>query len=246
MRKDRFMEYYGNHAPYLRTVLTKRGVDYDDAGDILSECLERLVRKKVYKRIKAKALKGFLRSAIVWSRGHYDEKIEARRAMTPSITETIEKQSNTLKIQQRVAIPDEIITEVECPFCFKNNLNEYGACNMCHTILPTHKRTRRNVIVMDEISLAVRFDFAKQIDIQNAIKKLTPAEQRVVIAVGLGNETLDSFTEISEYTRPTIYRTWLTAKAKLQVLLREYNTGKVVQRGEKATRAAFQHVDLTN
>ena len=114
---------------------------------------------------------------------------------------------------------------------------------MCQTIVPSYTRIHRNVFTMTKESLAVEFDFNKQIDVHKAIKRLTPFEQKVVKAIGLGEETLESFGELSGKKRMTIWRTWLEAKVKLQEYLDEYNPKNVSTRSPLAFHKAIQHFE---
>jgi len=75
---------------------------------------------------------------------------------------------------------------------------------------------------MDKYALSMEFNFNKQLDIAKAVSQLTPKEQLVVNAIGLGNETLASLSEFSLYERQNLWRTWATAKDKLRALLNEY------------------------
>lgn len=106
----------------------------------------------------------------------------------------------------------------------------HGGCKECHTILPSNAPIRRNILRMDEVSLAVEFDYAKQIDIQKALAQLTEREQTVVKAVVMGEESLASLSELTGISSPTLWRSWLVAKEKLQGFLREYAEGSCPKR----------------
>jgi hypothetical protein len=243
MRKDRFLEQFAEHLPYLRVIAQKTGLDYDNSCEVVSQCFEAVLSAKRYTSVESSKLKAFLSKAVVFASQHHkrDElrrSIDCARLPDPDVSYMADSK---VEVEHRFTL--DAIDETECPFCFQANLNEYGACMLCHTIVPSHRRVQRNVITMTEESLAVAFDFNTKIDVQNAIAKLTPFEQQVVIAIGTGRETLDSFGEISTNGRMSIWRTWVEAKAKLQEYLSEYAPEGLSKRGENAFRKAAQSIE---
>ena len=131
----------------------------------------------------------------------------------------------------------------ECPFCFKAKLNQYGACALCHTILSSPARVQKKSYSISKESLAVEFDFNTSLDVQKAVARLTPYEQRVVKAVGLGNDSLESFALDNQVSKTSLVRTWVIAKAKLQEYLDEYTPKGLSKRGTKAFQRALQHIE---
>lgn len=246
MRKDRFIKAFAQYLPMLRPVALHHGVDYDTASEIVAKCFERMLKTKKYKIIEPEKLKSFLSNRIrrevqMHLRSEATLKMDCARLPDLDATHTADSK---IHIANQIAL--EPITETECPFCFHANLNEHGACHMCHTIVPSHRRVQRDVVFMTEESLAVEFDFNTKIDVQNAIARLTPFEQRVVRAVGLGNESLESFALDLAVNKTYLVRTWLKAKAKLQGYLIEYAPNRLSKRGESAFRKAVQSVEITH
>lgn len=243
MRKDRFFEAFAEHLPYLRNVARKSGLNYDEADEVIAKCSERMLKIKKYLDIAPDKLKTFLHARIRFGVQHYkrDEaqrKIDCARLADPELNYLAESE---VTIRHAVIEPPD----VECPFCFSANLNEYGACAMCHTIVPSHRMLHREVIAFTQESLAVEFDFNQKIDVQNAIAKLTPYEQKLVTAFGLGNESFESFEEMSGHAHSTLARDWVRVKAKLQELLYEYSPEPLSKRGVNAFRKAVQSIEKT-
>lgn len=246
MRKDRFVEQFKTHLPYLRNIAMKAGLDYDDANEAVGQCVTGLFNSKKYCIIEPAKLKAFLYARIRFTVQHYkrdevNHKVECARLADPEFTYTADS-----KVNMSTVVALEPIVEVECPFCFHANLNEYGACHMCHTIVPSHIRVHRNTIVMTEESLAVEFDFNTKIDVEKAIARLTPFEQKVIRACGLGNESLESFALDTAFSKTTIVRVWLEAKAKLQESLSEYATNSKHRSTESFRKAVRYALPKTN
>ena len=114
---------------------------------------------------------------------------------------------------------------------------------MCHTIIPSHLRLQQKAVVVTEESLAVEFDFNKKIDVYNAIQKLNILEQKVVRAVGLGNESLEDFAFDNHLSKSSLVRIWVVAKAKLQETLREYAPEHLSKRGPNAFSKVMQSIE---
>jgi len=246
MRRDRFIEQFAEHLPYLRGIIQQTGLDHDNTNDVLSKCSESLLDNKSYFKVTPNKLKAFLRTAARFNARSY-KKIEG---MQKQVIARLTDPESTPRTVDRVFISTKVdiapVQERECPFCFQANLNEYGACAMCHTIVPSHIRTQRNTIVMTEESLACQFDFDMPIDVQKAVARLTPFEQRVIKAVGLGNESLESFADDINVSKSSLVRTWVEAKVKLQDYLHEYGPQRLSKRGERAFRVALQRIEKTH
>lgn len=242
MRKDRYAEQFAEHMPGLRKIAMHAGLDGDEADEVLSKCSENLLNNKRYTTIKQSGLKGFLRTAVRFEVQHYKQSELSRRKLTARLPDLDEGQDEkkTVEVIHTVNID---VQEIECPFCFKANLNEYGACAMCHTIIPSHIRLQRHVLVTTKESLAVEFDFNTKIDVHKAIARLNPLEQKVVIACGLGNESLESFALDSEVSKSYLVRIWGTAKTKLQDYLHEYADDNISKRGANAFRKALKGIN---
>ncbi len=229
MKRSRFVLQYPPLLPMLRKVLTHSGLDYADISDVVSSVTSRILREKTYLKIEAAKLRGFLVTAI---------KLGAK-----------ECQRNHNRRQKRFKrLPDDgedsmlvetALTEteaMECPFCHKGVLNMFGACAECHTILPSSAHVRRTVLRMDEVSLAVDFQYDRKLDVAKAIARLSEREQTVVKACAMGQESLASLSQITGLSGPTLWRAWCDAKAKLQYFLSEYASEHV----SKHTPVQFQ------
>lgn len=231
MRRDRYLEQFTLLLPYLRNVAMKLGLDYDEASEVIGICSEKMLSNKLYVERTPQKLKAFLRQHIRFASQDFIKSKEQRRRQEPRLLDSEQSgYDSTVPVTNVTSCVS--LVDRECPFCFHLTLNEYGACYMCHTIVPSHIRTQHNTITMSEESLAVVFDFNTRLDIKNAIAQLDPFEQRVVLAIGLGNETLDSFCGIYPQQRMRIWRTWVEAKGKLQILLQEYSTKRLSKRSE--------------
>ena len=245
MRRDRYLTTFAVLLPDLRKRIIKYGLDYDTANEVLSKCNDDMLNRKLYQCVDTKKLKAFLGAQLSFG-VHHARSAEFKRHMRVarlSDSETDKDYDSTVFVPTaRVQHEVETIEE-ECPFCFKANLNEYGACTMCKTIVPSYVRIHRGVYSMSKESLAVEFDFDKQIDVHNAIARLTPFEQKVVKWIGMGNETLESFGELTGNKRMTIWRTWCEAKEKLQRYLHEYSTGSLSTRTPEQFHKAIQHLE---
>lgn len=244
MRRDRYLEQAGQQLAYLRNVARKEGFDCDEADEVVSMCMESLLLNKSYTQIAPHRLKGFLRTAVRFTAKSFSRKESNLKSVVARLPDIEEDWTDNIMVSGKV--DKEVIEDRECPFCFQVNLNEYGACYMCHTIIPSHMRTQRNTIIMSQESLACIFDFDKQIDIQKAIERLSPLEQQVVIAVGMGNETLDSFGGMYPSSRMNIWRTWVIAKTKLQTYLAEYCPNRLSKRSPEAFCKALQRLEKTH
>lgn len=245
MRKDRYLAQFPQYLPYLRRVIVQQGLDYDDTNEVLGNFTAGMLSSKQYSSIEPQKLKAFLRTRI-W----YDAREFMRNKVKDKQFVTRLRAQDETDFDSSVTIRSEVVSEVEeeveekeCPFCFQANLNQHGACAMCHTIIPSHYRAHRNVIMMTEESLAVEFDFNTKFDVEKAIARLTPYEQRIVRAIGMGNETLESFSELSARHFTTIGRDWVKAKAKLQEYLSEYAPQGVSKRGKSAFQRAVQSLE---
>lgn len=246
MRRDRFLDAFARYLPYLRELaLQQSGLHYDDANEAIGRCIKRLLVTKKYVEIEPSKLKAFLYATLRFDiksylRSEAKKKLDCARLPDPEQDFTADS-----KVKVNHAVLCEAIDKMDCPFCYLAWLNKYGACALCHTILPRNKQLQKEVIVMTEESLAVTFDFNTKIDVQNAIAKLTPYEQRLVLAIGMGNESLESFAELSDRHFTTIGRDWVRVKAKLQELLSDYAPGKLSKRGNSAFRKAVQSIEKT-
>ena len=114
---------------------------------------------------------------------------------------------------------------------------------MCHTIIPANMRKQKTGYTLTQESLSVEFDFNTPLDVHNAVAKLTPFEQKVVKAGGLGNESLESFALDNHVSKSSLVRTWVIAKAKLQRYLREYAPHRLSKQPAQAFQEALQAFD---
>jgi RNA polymerase sigma factor (sigma-70 family) len=252
MRKTRYLENFEQHIDAMRRTVYKvskgnsafNPMMHDDVEEILQHCLAKMILKRMYNNVKnPRALRSYLCTVAHFECLNFHRVKLTKERIVGRLPDTEANVDHVIKVPM-VFLEQPI---VECPFCFKNNLNEYGACNMCHTIVPSHFRTKRNTIRMTEESIAIEFDFNKQIDIATAIAQLTPKEQMIVKALGLGEETLDSLSDLKDIHRQNLWRIWASAKQKLQVLLAEYACDRgeqnVCRKSPKATLRAFQAIE---
>jgi hypothetical protein len=209
----------------------QKQLDYDEAEEEISRVINRILKHRTYKQIHVSKLKAFLGKAIYLQ---VTSVVLNQQHRTQTVTR-LPEDSDLPYVFIETRYEEPVL--VECPFCFRANLNQYGACAMCGTIVPSHYRTPQNTIRMDHESLAVEFDFNRQIDVARAIARLEPKEQMVVRLVGLGHETLDSVAELQPYTRDQLHTTWLKAKQKLQRYLHEYDERAL----SKKTPSEFSH-----
>ncbi len=237
MRKSRFVLQYPKHMQAMRQVARWPNLDYDDGEEIVATCIDHMLKKRTYLKVKPTMLRGFLRSRIRYERMDF---LKAKLDEALRVSRLPEEEFDASSVP--VVMQHEEVIILECPFCFKANLNEYGACAMCHTIVPSHYRTQRNTISMSEESLAVEFDFNTKVDVAKAIAQLTQYEQEVVKAIGLGNETLETFADLNNVNRQKLWRTWVNAKYKLQMLLDEYNPRGVAEKSKIAIIRTLQAV----
>jgi RNA polymerase sigma factor (sigma-70 family) len=233
MKRYKFIEQYPPHLKKLRRYAEKILGSYDDADEVVASCITEFLEKKTYQRIEGN-LSGFLSKAIRL-RCHTEKLKQMRRESTVARLPDFDYDDGQA-VSIRTLVKEELL--VECPFCFKANLNEYGACAMCGTIVPSHYRTQSNVIRMDEESLSMDIDFNKQIDVAKALARLEPKEQMIIKATILGNETFETVSVLTGYDRMNLWRTWVTAKRKLQGYLSEYAPRTLGKRGPEALKRA--------
>jgi len=242
LRKDRYIKHFTKHLPFLHNLAMKSGLNYYEADEVVSKCSMNILTNKKYSAVETRKLKTFLRVALRFEVQHY-KRSELQRDNTCSRLPEVDEwwMEHTVKVPHVAVL--ELVEERECPFCFQANLNEYGACHMCHTILPSHIRIQKSNIGYSEESLSVEFDFNTTLDVAKAVARLTPFEQRVVKAVGLGNESLESFALDINVSKTSLVRTWVEAKVKLQWYLREYAPKRVSKKDKSAFREALQSIE---
>lgn len=238
MRRDRYVQQFAEHIPRLRKLAMQTGLNYDAANEVIGKCAERLLSQKKYVNITPRKLKSFLRTHLNFSIQHYKRDMGVQMETTARIPEPDERETeqNHTYVTHSCNLPP--IEEQECPFCFQANLNQYGACAMCHTILPSERRLQRKVYSVSKESLTVEFDFNTSLDVQKAVARLTPYEQRLVRAIGLGNDSLESFAFDNQVSKTSLVRTWVLAKTKLQDYLKEYSP-KTKHRSPESFRKAI-------
>lgn len=228
---DDFERLLPQHFAAMRQAALRFVHDYDDAQDAVSEATERFRRLKVYAKGNASALRGRLVQYARWAALNYKAKARGRSKHMSRIPEDT---------HEALRVPTPVIEETtECPFCHKGDLNEYGACGLCHTIVPREIHMKRNGVVMQHMDLAVDFEYEKKADVAKALAKLTPLEQAVTRLVIMGNETLGSCAELLSTNPTNLCRVWATAKQKLQAHLLEYAEVRVVQKPARALKSAL-------
>lgn len=241
MRKDRYCEQVKRYFPSLRRIALRAGLSYDDACDTVSQCNARILESRKYKMITPIKLKAFLHTLLRFGIQNFKRTEMLRDTQVARLPDEYDGTDSYVAVLTCLAnSPGQ---NVECPFCFHASLNMFGACAMCHTIVPSYIRLPHIITQMTHESLACEFDFHTALDVQAAIARLTPFEQQVVTAVGLGNETLEGFAADTHYSTSMIFRTWMVAKIKLQEYLYEYDPEGVSKRGVNAFRAVLQQIE---
>jgi hypothetical protein len=232
MRKDRFIKLLGSYLPRVRKSI--KGLDYDERNEVTSQAVESMLRNKLYATVQDKSMKAFVRRAIQFQRQKFLRSEQQRKQVFKRMPE--EQDTDFLLIQEDR--PEEEITR--CPFCFDHDLNQYGACANCHTILPSHLCVHKKDTGFELLPLSVDLHYDRQTDVRNAFNLLLPHEQAVVKAIIVGNENFGTLSSIAELgdTPWDIRKIWLQAKAKLQARLSDY-ARKTVQKhgGESILRA---------
>ena len=241
MRRDRFLEAVQEHLPMMRKEARRRGLDYDEAQEVVAKVLETILKKKKYRDLATpKDIRPYMRIAVRYERKNLQSTQIRQECLVGRLPDAdLGDWAEVVNIKHRER--EEPV--LECPFCFHANLNEYGACAMCHTIIPSHYRDGANVIRMSEASLAVDFHYDTVLDVQKALAQLTPRERAVVKANVMGNETFDSLGELTERDRMYLWRIWIDAKEKLQELLHEYGQKRLSKTSLKPFRDALQPID---
>ncbi len=232
MRRDQFVTLVETHRVNLVKLLLARKFDLAEASDVVHEVIARWFEKNSYLKVELgkdrAAAYSMLRTSVL-NEATDRRKRQHREAALFSVTGVDEDNPDAIApFLVTVPVQQE---SVECPFCFQGPLNQYGACQLCGTILGTDRTIRRVALKINEVGYDP--DLAQAIDVRNAISLLSDYEQLVVSQIIDGNETFTTLSDVSEHTRKSLYRTWISAKAKLQKILSVYDT-----RPKACTKAA--------
>ncbi len=234
MRKAKYLDSIADHVPHMHKALNSvRGLDYDEKQDIVSQCVENVLRLKTHNKIKVSGMRAFMCKAVLFTALEYKKAI-AKRAKTMKRLPD-EEIDSFIKVHTH-----ETQTQLsECPFCHKGILNQFGACALCNTIVPKSFTIGRVHVREEMLSVAVDMEYEKKADIKRAMMKLTPEEQQVVNAVIMENETYASLSAICGGSVGTLHNRWVSARAKLQGYLAEYADRSMTKHGQDDIREAL-------
>jgi len=249
MKRERFLRALDKHIGMFRSFSVRygrtRGIEYDLTQEALSLCMHTILHRKKYRLIKPYSFISFIKSAIRYKiRSHKRDADERNKTVVRLLDSDLDKDFDSVVLVTRFMNEDYKPVEKSCPFCHSAILNMYGACKLCHTIIPSVFHRKKQPIAFTKESLECEFDFNKAIDVHHAVSQLTLFEQKIVRAVGLGNETLDSFIELHGGNTTALWRTWVKIKEKLQTLLDEYSDGYLSKQGPKAFTRAMQTYEI--
>lgn len=232
MRKDRFERIIGSLIPSMRRSVRRNRVSTDLVNDAVSEVIAECFEKNLYLKFNAAKVKGVLCRRTQWKLFEI-RKREERRAK--HVLRLPEEEFNNVEAQ--VTHEDEITT---CPFCHQGDLNMYGACVKCHTVLPSNLLGKRTVLSLEEVDLSVSFDYEKESDVKKALATLTDRERQIVQHFVLGHETLEGLAEMLGGSATSLWRQWLVARSKLQTALADYATLGLSEKRIKPFQAALK------
>jgi DNA-directed RNA polymerase specialized sigma24 family protein len=223
MRKYIFtqaVEYY--RLPLVKLLRSKKA-DLDVANDVVHVTLCRMLANKSYTKIESSAVDkrtySYMKKAVLWEFVSQMKRKTLEMKVTCSMPEDEEYPVTSF-------MEDEDQQTTTCPYCSQAELNQYGACSLCHTILGAGQ-TMRHRTRLTEIGLSYEPDLEQNTDVHTAIAKLSTLEQKLVKHIISGNSTLDDLAQLSDASRASLWRVWAEAKVKLQIDLAEY--GKVRQ-----------------
>ena len=198
---------------------TDRRVERALAHDALQEAVMSLLKNKAYKKFESDVINQKVYSFI---------KVSAYKSMSNILRQRANEQVHVTSID---AMPDEDedISPIEntrdskeCPFCHTpDSLNQYNACDRCHTILGNGKTRREQFVVEDAEPLTVE-DLDMKLDVEKALGTLSEIEQVVVNAVVHNVETLEDIAIRTDIPKTNLWRIYVKAKHKLEAQLLEY------------------------
>ncbi len=223
MRKYIFAQAVDHYHSQLIKVARQTGVPTSKAEDALQTVLCRILKNKVYVKIKASTVDwrtfAFIRQMVRWELGTMKRHEKHETSVMCPLPEDEE--------ESIASFADEALSViVACPYCHEAVLNQHGACALCHTILGAGQSMRHNTR-LTEIGLSYHPDLDQNVDVHQAVAQLSPLEQTLVRHIISGNSTLDDMATLSHASRVTLWRTWTEAKEKLKLSLAEY--GKLRQ-----------------
>lgn len=224
MRKETFTHIAEEYNGLLITYFAEKGIDLHKVQDAVQDAIVSILANKSYTSITSEKQKDgvkFLKGAI-WNLLRQHAKQEAfRQEYITNLTtlETpVEDAHDTTDFRERER------DESECPFCYKTvKRTKYKdlACPHCNTIVGQGKIYSDHVSVTDE-DLVDFTDLDMQLDVQRAMKVLTPIERRIVETFVERNMSLDDLSLIYDIDRFALRRMFQHAKDKLRKELSAY------------------------
>ena len=215
------------HDKVVKKFIAKR-VTRELAEEATQNAVVSLLEKHAYDRLDFEAIDGRVFSYLKSAAGTELSMMARRNHVEAGIFVSIDTQADT---EQHAGDTRERKEEdgQSCPFCFVGTLNDYRvgsvrfclSCPECHTVIGQGKRKREHASIEDK-DLFELPNLELQIDVNEAMKMLTPLEQRLVEAVVNGTETLDGIANIEGAGVATMWRVYARAKQKLQDSLLEY------------------------
>lgn len=227
MRKDTFTKGVEVFHQKLVKATAKRGIPTEAAREAVQDMIVTQLETKKYTQFNGdkinNALFSYLRRATYWQLMNTLKRQEFESTTFLQLDES-EEAANAKHEGQKKNILDHSDDAMQtdlCPFCHEGILNQYKACAVCHTILGQGK-SRRGRLSINEADLASLPDLEKIIDVRHALDGLTAFEKKVINHCAIGNDTLDDLSTLTGVGRDSLWRVYVKAKQKLQVILAEY------------------------
>lgn len=221
MRRYQFAQTLAEHIPAMRVAIRKHRFDHDTVSDLVQEVIAKALTDKQYQQTSNP--RALLCKAMLYAAQHYKRELSQRGKYMMHIVDS-EDLTRTYEDSESL----ETDEAKECPFCFAGPLNQYGACALCHTVLPDPARCPRQT--WEEVYLLKQeVEYEKQTDVRRAIAQLTPLQQKLVKHVIQGNETLAEFAITEGVGTTAIWRELRKAQHELQAYLADYSVRRLVK-----------------
>ena len=221
MKRDRFVALLKREIPKAERRL-RRWYNKPEAHEIVQDTISHMFLKKTYasKTINA----AYLWQAVLWKSKEHLRRLKKEERMHVEWSEPIQNQGEPIEIEREDCERDP----QECPFCHTPDaLNMYGACGICHTILPSEDSRARAAsrivsprFKVDDLSYTPHYELS--LDVQRALDSLEPDERAVIQACIIGNETYQTLSAQVHVNRMKLWRCFLSAREKLEKSLKEY------------------------
>ena len=218
------LQYY---KPVLKA-LRRGGRSKDTAEDALQESVTSVLANQSYARIETDRVDGYMfRYIRNGARNSMRNKMREVNREKEQFTPYVSSEEFTMKMQSLTGTfhyveRDSFRDPAECPFCHTENaLNQFGACGICHTIMPQGK-TEHDAFRLEDVEPISEGDLDCHVDIQRALEQLAPTERKVIEAVILNRETLEELAAQADISPASMCRVYAKAKAKLEDVLLEY------------------------